>query len=84
MAKNYKYLPLESLFLKKFGKEIFYYNLKSYNVQYVLKWDFTYRKNSNGTNVKYYLDLAALYWLKKCRFGFLVYFKSGYNFKVWN
>lgn len=50
-AKNYKELPLESLFLKTFGKEIFYYNLKSFNMQYMLKWDFTYRKNSNGTNV---------------------------------
>lgn len=50
-SQNYEYLLLGGLFLKKLGKEVFYYNLKSYNVQYVQRWDFTYRKNSNGTDL---------------------------------
>lgn len=32
--------------------------------------------------IKYYLGLAALYSLKLCHFGFLIYFKLDYNFKV--
>lgn len=46
MSQNYK---SESLFLNTFGKEMFY--CKFSNMQHVLKWDFKYRKNSNGTNV---------------------------------